>query len=98
MSTYVLSEHTRTTWRGGHRMPARQAYPRTTQATSLAGRWAAAFLAFVVGATALSAGFLLLTGQGIDLAAVAPALALIALASVAYVLMIAAVVTGMRSR
>lgn len=88
MTTYVLSEHVRNTYRAGHRMSAVQAHPRIAAATRSASNWSAILLAFVLAATALSGGFLLLTGQGISLLATAPALLLLTLAGALYTLML----------
>jgi hypothetical protein len=88
MTTYVLSEHVRKTYQAGHRMPFRQAHSSITAALRNASRWSAVLAAFSLAATALSGGFLLLTGQGVNLLATAPALLLLTLAGALYTLML----------
>jgi heme/copper-type cytochrome/quinol oxidase subunit 4 len=88
MTTYVLSEHVRNTYQATHRMSAGQAHPRAAHAARSASRWLGVLVAFVLAATALSAGFLLLTGQGISLMTTAPALLLLSLAGMLYTLML----------
>lgn len=80
MSTYVLSSHAQIAHRGNHRRPASGGMVLT--------RWLATLAAFIITATALSSGLLLLSGQGVDLRAAGPALTLICLAGVGYVMML----------
>lgn len=88
MTTYVLSEHVRNTFVGGHRMPFAQAHPRLAAAAAGVSRWASVLLAFTLAAAALSGGFLVLTGQGVSLLATWPALVLLTVAGVLYTMML----------